>query len=85
METNSLEKETQVAEHMEKVISQLEPVWQTPTLTLRVSEGFSGTPLWGHWPKLMGYKPRPFRTAFPGYNFCLASFSTSNIDSGVQG
>jgi hypothetical protein len=26
METNSLEKETQVAEHMEKVISQLEPV-----------------------------------------------------------
>jgi phosphomannomutase len=26
METNSVEKETQVAEHMEKVISQLEPV-----------------------------------------------------------
>jgi len=26
LETNSLEKETQVAEHMEKVISQLEPV-----------------------------------------------------------
>jgi hypothetical protein len=34
---------------MEKVISQLEPVWQTPTLTRRVSVGVCGTPLWGHW------------------------------------